>query len=309
MIPRSQTKKVNRMDRPPIIINLSILSVVLCAASSMAADQGNQELRGFWQAVELVDNGRVIPAEAIPGWLPSGGRMEIVDNTFVFTAPKDGQRHARQFSIDATTYPRQLDVLDRNQVSGHGIYRFDDGRLIVCLSSPSQTPRPNDFSAREGSKRVMMVLVRSDSKSTAQTTLTSATPATPLVNLPAPPINTTSQPASKPLTNAEIGTLLPGTWKCNDRYGAFFLALNRNGTYMTYRESVETSTFQKVFRKLPASSGTWKLNNGQVLLYATSAANTSRLYKSFPFTIRSVTPTELVFVDFNGNMNKAIRTQ
>jgi uncharacterized protein (TIGR03067 family) len=297
------------MNRPLINIGLWIICVTHCVAPSVAApDQGYLELRGFWQAIEVVDNGRVIPAEAIPGWLPSGGRIEIVDNTMVFTSPKDGQRHARVFSIDATTYPRQLNVLDRDKISGHGIYRFDDGRLVVCLSSPSQTVRPDDFSAREGSQRVMMVLVRPDSKLSAPTTLASASPTTPLASLPAPQTTTATQPTFKPLTNTEIGTMLPGTWKCNDRFGAFFLTLDRNGTYMTYRESVETSTFQRVFRKLPVSSGTWKLNNGQVLLYATSAANTSRLYKSFPFTIRSITPTELVFVDFAGNMNKAVRT-
>jgi uncharacterized protein (TIGR03067 family) len=299
------------MNRRLIKNSLWSVLVTLCAAAMGAAsDQGLQELRGLWQAVELVDNGRVIPAEAIPGWLPSGGRIEIVDNTMVFTSPKDGQRHARVFSIDATTYPRQLNMLDRNQISGHGIYRFDDGRLVVCLSSPSQTARPDDFSAREGSQRLMMVLVRPDSKLAAPTTLASAAPAAAALKLPAPPTTTTTvQPAFKPLTNAETGAMLPGTWKCNDKYGAFFLTLDRNRTYMTYRESVETSTFQKVFRKLPVSSGTWKLNNGQVLLYATSATNTSRLYKSFPFTIRSITPTELVFVDFAGNSNKAVRTQ
>ena len=87
------------------------------------------------------------------------------------------------------------------------------------------------------------------------------------------------------------------------------MTLDKNGVYSTYRESVETSTFQKVFRKLPLSSGTWKLNNGQVVLQCTSAVYADRLYKSFPFSIRSVTPTELVFVDYAGNVAKAVRTQ
>ena len=103
--------------------------------------------------------------------------------------------------------------------------------------------------------------------------------------------------------------MLPGTWKCNDLYGAFFVTLDKNGAYTTYRETVETSTFQKVFRKVPVSNGTWKQNNGQVMLYCTSSAFASRVYKSFPFTVRSVTPTELVFVDFAGNVNKAVRAQ
>jgi hypothetical protein len=57
-----------------------------------------------------------------------------------------------------------------------------------------------------------------------------------VLKLPAPPA---SQPATKPLTNAEISTLLPGTWKFNDAYGAFFLNLGKGGFFSTYRESVE----------------------------------------------------------------------
>ena len=82
------------------LIKIGLLSVVIsCVAwtTVVAQDQGYKELRGYWQVIELVDNGRVIPADAIPGWLPSGGRMEFVDNTIFFTSPKDGQRHTGCF--------------------------------------------------------------------------------------------------------------------------------------------------------------------------------------------------------------------
>jgi uncharacterized protein (TIGR03067 family) len=291
------------------LIKIGLWSVVIsCVAwkAAVALDQGYQELRGNWQVTELVDNGRVIPAEAIPGWLPSGGRMEFVDNSIFFTSPKDGQRRARVFSIDATSYPKLINVLEGSNYLGYGIYRFDDGRLVVCLSSPSQAPRPDDFSAREGSRRLMMVLVRADSKLAASTAPAQATPSTPIVNLPAPP----AAPATtKPLTDVEVGKMLPGTWKINDAYGAFFVTLDKNGTYMTYRESIETSTFQKIFKKLPLSSGTWKLKNGQVVLQCTSAVYADRIYKCFPFTIRSISPTDLQFVDYAGNAGKAVRSQ
>src|SRR5262249_11149401 len=148
---------------------------------------------GNWQAVELVDNGRVVPADGISGWLPSGGRIEIIDNSIIFTSPKDGQRHARTFSIDATTYPRQLNVIDDGKTSGQGIYRIDNCRLVVCLSPPTAAPRPADFSARDNSQRVMIVFTRTDGKTTTPTTAptatTSAQPvsATTVLNLPAPP--------------------------------------------------------------------------------------------------------------------------
>jgi uncharacterized protein (TIGR03067 family) len=304
------------MDRQLIKIGLSVIISCVAWTTVIAQDQGYKELRGYWQVIELVDNGRVIPAEAISGWLPSGGRMEFVDNTIFFTSPKDGQRRARVFSIDATSYPKQINVLDGNKMSGHGIYRFDDGRLVVCISPPSETPRPDDFSAREGSRRLMMVMVRADSKPAAPTTPAQAASSTTLLNLPAPPVNPAPPVAPapapaimKPLTDAEVGKMLPGTWKINDAYGAFFVTLDKNGIYTTYRESIETSTFQKVFKKLPLSSGTWKLKNGQVMLQCTSAVYADRIYKCFPFSIRTVSPTEMTFVDYAGNVAKAVRTQ
>jgi uncharacterized protein (TIGR03067 family) len=209
-------------------IKIGLWSVVIsCVAwtTVVAQDQGYQELRGYWQVTELVDNGRVIPAEAIPGWLPSGGRMEFVDNTIFFTSPKDGERRARVFSIDATSYPKQINVLDGNKMSGHGIYRFDDGRLVVCLSPPNETTRPEDFSAREGSRRLMMVMVRADSKPAAPTTPAQAASSTTVLSLPAPPVSPApAQSITKPLTDAEVGKMLPGTWKINDASGAFFVS-------------------------------------------------------------------------------------
>jgi uncharacterized protein (TIGR03067 family) len=277
---------------------------------SAALDPGYQELQGAWQVVELVDNGRVVAPEAIPGWLPSGGRMEFVDNTITFTASMDGKRHARVYSIDATTYPRQINVIEQNQIFGHGIYQIDEGRLVVCLSPPQDTPRPTDFAAREGSRRVLMVLARPKQEPNTLTTPAKVASATSVLNLPPPPAIPASVPATaKPLTNAEIGKLLPGNWRINDAYGAFYITLDKRGIFSTYRESVETSAFQKVFKKLPLSSGTWKLNNGQVMLNCTSSVFADRAYKSFPFTIRSVTATQLEFVDYAGNVGKAVRTQ
>jgi uncharacterized protein (TIGR03067 family) len=289
------------MYRQQINLRLLITGIVFAACSTIVAQ--DTALNGSWQAIELVDNGRVVAPEAIPGWLPSGGRIEIIDNSIVFSAPKDGKRRARVFSVDATTYPRQLNIFDDGKLFGHGIYRIEDGRLVVCLSPPSMASRPTDFSSRENSQRVMIVFTQKDTKPSAGVASTQTVSTTPTLTLPNPP----SVPGAKPLTDSEIGTWLPGSWKFKDAYGEFFLSIDRNGTFSTYRESVETSAFQKVFRKLPLSSGTWKLRNGQVVLQCTSSIYADRLCKSFPFTIRSVNATDMEFVDYAGNVGKAVR--
>lgn len=294
-----------------VMLSVTVAAACLFPKAAVAElDAGYKELQGPWQAVELVDNGRTIAPEAIATWMPSGGRIDIVDNAMVFTSTKDGQRHARVFSIDTTTYPRQLNVIDNNQIMGHGIYRIEDGRFVVCLAPPAVAARPTDFSARENSRQVLLVLARPKSEPAKLTTAAIAASTSSIVNLPPPPplAPTATPQAAKQLTNAEIAKLLPGTWTFNDAYGAFFLNLDPRGTFSTYRQSVETSAFQQVFKKLPLSSGTWKANNGQVTLTCTSSVYADRIWKTFPFTIRNVSATNLDFVDYTGNAGKATRT-
>src|SRR3954465_6755976 len=186
------------MNRWLIILSAWTIGITVNAETFAAAqDAGYAELKGNWQAVEMVDNGQVIPAEAISGLLPSGGQIEIVDNSIVFTSPKNGQRYSRVYTIDATSYPRQLNVFDGGKMSGQGIYRIDNGKLVVCLSPANGTPRPTDFSAREGSTRAMVVFARADQKLTIPTASTQRVAATTVLNLPAPPVGSIpSQPVA-----------------------------------------------------------------------------------------------------------------
>lgn len=137
-----------------------LLAVVIVPALAYGQDAATASLRGRWQAVEMVDDGRVIPQEAIPTWIPSGGQVEVIDNTFVFNSTADGQRHARTFDVDATRYPYQINLRNEGQVYAHGIYQIDQGRLVIC-AAPVSAARPTDFSSPKSSQRVLLVLKRS----------------------------------------------------------------------------------------------------------------------------------------------------
>ena len=131
---------------------------VISPALVRGQDQAYAPLRGRWQAVELVDDGRVIPQDAIHTWIPSGGQLEVIDNTFVFTSSADGQRHARTFEVDATRYPCEINFRDDGRLYGHGIYQLDQGRWVICAAPANEVARPTDFSAPQGSRRVLLVL-------------------------------------------------------------------------------------------------------------------------------------------------------
>ncbi|MFO1019405.1 MAG: TIGR03067 domain-containing protein [Planctomycetales bacterium] len=275
---------------------LLLLSALLCTSLSVAADPDpeTKQFQGKWEVVELVEDGKVIPKEAIKEWLPSGGLLEIDDNAIIFTSNEDGKKHVKLYSVDPTQYPKGIDLSTRQKKESAGIYRFDNGRLIVCFADPEASTRPKEFSAKEGSKQLLMVLQR--------------LPQTPKEPAPAPkqaPSGTTA----KVLTDAQVKELLKGTWRYTDSAGALFVTFNADGSFSTVREVKEIRLFQKVFVQTPISTGTWSIRNGKLALIIESSVKIERLNKEFDFAIRSITTRDLIFVDFLGRVGQAVKVQ
>ncbi len=283
--------------------------------SAVTAEDGfYSQIRGRWEVVDLVDDGRVIPKDAIHLWIPSGGKIEVIDNTFVFTSTFDGQRHAKTFEVDATRYPRELNVREEGKLTGYGICRLDQGQIVICAAPPDLAPRPTDFSATRGSRRVLMVLSRaSDSPAPAAGAAPAKAPqdfSQDLSKLPPPPdLRAPAGNTGKMLSDAEVVRMLCGNWKYRDAYGDLFLTLNNNNTFNTFRETLQNSSFQQVFVRAPISSGTWVLKNGQLTFQCTSSVARDRVNRSVPVMVRSISDNDLIFMDLNGQIGKAVKVR
>lgn len=273
---------------------LAILTLI--AGSAAAADRAPElkQFQGHWKVVELAEDGNVIPREAIREWLPSGGRFEIVDNAIVFTSPHDGQKQVKVFSLDSTRYPKGIDIITREKKDGTGIYRFDNDRLIVCIADPEESERPKDFSAKEGSKQMLMTLQRADSRVAQQ---------------PAPPKQGPSGTTGKLLTDAQVTAMLKGTWRYTDSAGALFVTFNGDGTFSTVREVKQTRLFQKVFVQTPLSTGKWTVENGKLTFNIQSSVRPDRVNRDFDFSVRSISDRDFIFVDYLGRVGKAVRVR
>jgi len=290
---------------------------VFSSALVRGEDQAYAPLRGRWQAVELVDDGRVIPQDAIHTWMPSGGQLEVIDNTFVFTSSADGQRHARTFEVDATRYPCEINLRADGRLTAHGIYKLDEGRWVICAAPANQVARPADFSSPKGSRRVLLVLkLAADvARPGGEQVAASATQSSPSAPIelsklqPVPDLRSPPGTTGKLLTDAEVLRMLLGTWKYKDAYGDFFLTLDSRGTFSTYRETVTTSTFQQVFVRAPISSGTWVLNNGQLTFRCTASVQRDRVNQQAPFAVRSISENDLIFVDIRGQVVKGVKVR
>jgi uncharacterized protein (TIGR03067 family) len=279
------------LTRPPAFL----LAALLLVPSTVAADQDpeTKQLQGRWEVIELAEDGKVIPKEAIREWLPSGGRFQIVENAIIFTSPSDGKKYVKVFSLDSTQYPKGIDLMTRDKKDGLGIYRFDNDRLVVCISDPTESKRPTEFSAKAGSKRMLMVLQRSTSQG----------------QQPAPAKQQPSGKAGTVLTDAQVTEMLKSTWRYTDSIGALFATLNSNGTFSTVREVKEIRLFQKMFVQTPISTGTWTVQNGRLSFNVQTSVQWDRVNRQFDFLVRSISSRDLIFVDSFGRVGQAVKVK
>ena len=57
------------------------------------------------------------------------------------------------------------------------------------------------------------------------------------------------------------------------------------------------------------SSGTWNVQNGQLLYYVASSTSPDRAGKTLGLTVRSISAKDLIFVDGLGRVGTAIKVQ
>ena len=114
-----------RSRRSAVSRSICLFAVVLSLpAGHIVAEDAGPELKKFqgdWEVVELVENGKVIAADRIREILPSGGRIQVIENAIIFRSPKDRQQHAKVFAIAPTTYPQRYQHwrLGWQKESGH----------------------------------------------------------------------------------------------------------------------------------------------------------------------------------------------
>jgi hypothetical protein len=106
-----------------------------------------------------LENGQEIPDDQMQYWLPGGGNLEIVDYTVLFESPLSGAKTTREFRIDPTSYPKRITIKNKDTETGKGIYKFDGGKLVVCISRDTAQV-PTEFAAPKDSARALIVMER-----------------------------------------------------------------------------------------------------------------------------------------------------
>ena len=310
-------------------------------AQSSIADNELKRMQGHWRITEMVENGSVVTENQMRTSLPGGGLVEIIDYTLLFKSPVTGVKSTKSFRLDPSVYPKQIAILERDTVTGLGIYQFDKGKLVICVANP-KAEIPTDFTAHSNSGRSLMVMesfsidegnpdklflpppprtaspqppakktnvevveVKSPAASGAPTIIVNQAPAPTPAPTPAPAV--AANVAGRILTDAEVRAMLVGNWRMNDGQGLLDITLASNGTFSSFRHNEAITTFHTVFVATPISSGSWRVQNGQLFMHVNSSYRPDRVNTTAVFAVRSISATDALLVDTLGRVAKVIK--
>lgn len=242
-----------------------------------------QSIDGVWEITAVIDDGRVVnPTDVLLSYA-ADGRVVISGQTVELVVPMTYQRKKLPFVADSTKSPMTFDMAGAEKTGGRGIFMASKETMLLCLSSRDRT-RPTTFASLPGSGNLLVTLKRIGNGGG---------------NSPSP----TPGPAPPPsMDDPELRRMLIGTWGHQDADTIHYITLNADGTMsatMTWKDN-----FKKMFHQDVQSSGTWKLQDGVVIVSTTTSTDKERRGQVGSFRIRSINASELVAVDHNGQVRQ-----
>ncbi len=122
-------------------------------------DKGNapksdlEKIRGTWLTVSLVNDGKTLVDENVSAKQGPTTKLVYEGNTWIIKVG-DKTVASGEFKIDATTTPKQIDIMDesgmKNDKTKLGIYELDGDTYKYCLA-PAGKPRPTELTSTAGS--------------------------------------------------------------------------------------------------------------------------------------------------------------
>jgi uncharacterized protein (TIGR03067 family) len=259
------------------------LVMFVCWGVFSAATAGAQSLDGVWEVTAVIDNGRVVPPNEVTSNYAADGHVVINGQTAQLLMPNTYQRKQLPFAVDTSRSPARLDLAGAEKTGGRGIIMVSGDNLMLCLASRDRD-RPTAFTSQPGSGNLLITLKRATADSVPST------------------------PGQAPkYTDDQLNRMLVGTWGHQDADTIHYITLNADGSMratMTWKDN-----FKKMFHQDVRSDGTWKLQDGVVLVKIDTSTDKERRGQIYSFRPRSINSTELIAVDANGQVRQEWKAQ
>jgi uncharacterized protein (TIGR03067 family) len=262
-------------------IILSILSLTFASGVLGIKTAGAQSLDGAWEITAVIDDGRVIqPTDVLLNYA-ADGRVVVKGQTVELVVPQTYQRKRLPFVVDDTKSPLAFDMAGAEKTGGRGIFMAGKDALVLCLARRDRD-RPATFASLPGSGNLLVTLKRSTGGGDS--------------SFPGQP------PPTPSYEDDQLRRMLVGTWGHQDADSIHYITLNGDGSFSATMQWKDN--FKQMFHQDVRSSGTWKLQDGVAIVNITQSTDKERRGQVGSFRIRSITPSELVAVDHNGQVRQ-----
>ena len=245
-----------------------------------------QSLDGVWEIAAVIDDGRVIPPNEVLLNYAADGRVTISGQTAQLIVPMTYQRKQLPFVVDTNRSPARLDIAGTEKTGGRGIVLVSRDTLVLCLASRDRD-RPKGFASLPGSGNLLVTLQRSSEDGGSA---------------PGP-----AQPKPPSYDDDQLRRLLVGTWGHQDADTIDYITFNPDGSLSA--TTIWKDNFKKMFHQDVRSSGTWKVLEGVVVANVATSTDKERRGQVHSFRVRSITSSELVAVDANGQVRQEWKAQ
>lgn len=258
--------------------SLFVLALLTLTATNLSA----QSLDGTWEITAVIDDGRVIqPTDVLLNYA-ADGRVVIKGPSVELVVPQTYQRKRLPFVVDDSKSPMAFDMAGAEKTGGRGIFMAGKDSLVLCLARRDRD-RPTAFASLPGSGNLLVTLKR--------TTASDG-------NSPLP-----GQPPSTPsYQDEQLQRMLSGTWGHQDADSIHYITFNGDGSFSATMQFKDN--FKQMFHQDVRSSGTWKVQDGVVILNIAQSTDKERRGQVGSFRVRSITSSELVAVDHNGQVRQ-----
>ena len=263
--------------------SIAALVAIGTASTFFAPYAAGQTLDGVWEITAVIDDGRVVDPSNIMSFYAADGRVRIDGQTVTLLVPTTYQRKRLPFVVDNTKSPMTFDLAGAEKTGGRGIFMASKESLVLCISSRDKT-RPNAFASMPGSGNLLVTLKRASDDGEGSSQFPTQPPSTPSYQ------------------DEQLRRMLVGTWGHQDADSIHYISLNPDGSMsatMTWKDS-----FKQMFHQDVRSSGTWKVQDGVVIVNITASTDKERRGQVGSFRVRSITQSELVAVDHNGQVRQ-----
>jgi uncharacterized protein (TIGR03067 family) len=254
-------------------------------------------LQGTWRITALVDNGQALSEKQIENEFARDRVVHFEGPVLRFQPPYSRDERRLPVVINTNTTPWQVDVSGGERVGPKGILNLIGDSLVVCLGGQEQNDRPSEFSSPKDSGRILMTMTRV--KPVVNTPPQKPPTTTPVVPLPTPPATTSNDDT--------VRRNLIGTWGHQDENVISYVTFNGDGSYssvLTWKKG-----FEKLFNKEVRSSGTWKVDNGVVIVHITASTEPDHRNQVYSFRLVSLSATDLVGIDGLGRSRREWRVR